>query len=115
MQDAKPSEARTIERLEIDSSNLKSVGYSADRQVLAVEFRSSGHVLHYDNVPAEVFEELGRAPSRGVFYAKQIKGKFSARPMTGLCPKCAHLGYIGEQCEHCKKAIVREIDRRHGK
>lgn len=113
MTEHKPSEARTIERIEIDSSNLKSVGYDADRRIMAVEFLSSGHVLHYDGVGPDVFEAFGLAESRGKFYAKQIKGKFSARPMTGLCPRCAFLGYIGEQCEHCKEATVREIDRTH--
>lgn len=107
-----PSEARSIERLAIDSSNLRSVGYSSDRRVLAIEF-GSGLVLHYDNVPAELFEEFGQAESRGRFYAHRIKGKFPARTMTGLCPKCAHQGYIGEQCDHCKAATVREIDRTH--
>jgi hypothetical protein len=107
-----PSEARTIERILIDSSNLKSVGYDEARQVLAVEFLSSGHVLHYDKVPPEVFGELCAAPSRGQFYARQIKGKYPARPMTGLCPMCGLLGYIGEKCADCD-GIVREIDRTH--
>lgn len=106
------SEARAIERVLVDSSNLKSIGYSADRQVLAIEFLSSGHVLHYDGVPPAKFEELCAAESRGKFYAKEIKGKYPARPMTGLCSKCGLLGYIGEQCADCD-GIVREIDRTH--
>lgn len=113
----KPSEARTIERLAVDSSNLKSIGYSEDRKILAIEFASSGHVLHYDGVPLDVFEALGKAESRGQYYARNIKGKYPARPMTGLCPKCAILGYIGEQCAGFEGAacdgIVREIDRTH--
>lgn len=108
-----PSEARTIERLPVDSSNLKSIGYSADRQVLAIEFASSGLVLHYDNVPLDVFERLGAAESRGRFYAKEIKGKYSARTMTGLCPACGLTGYVGERCDECGGATVRAIDRTH--
>lgn len=107
-----PSEAREIDRLPIDSSAIKTAGYSVDRKVLAVEF-GSGLVLHYDNVPAELFEAFGKAESRGRFYAKEIKGKFSARTMTGLCPKCAMPGYIGERCDDCGCATVREIDRVH--
>lgn len=108
------SEARTIERVLVDSSNLKSIGYDAARQVLAIEFLSSGHVLHYDNVPPELFEELCRSESRGKFYAREIKGKFTARPMTGRCSSCAVLGYIGERCqeEGCR-GVVRAIDRVH--
>lgn len=123
----KPSEARTIPRIDVDSSNLKSIGYCDQRRVLAIEFVSSRQVLHYDGVPPEKFEELGRSESRGKFYAREIKGKYPARPMTGLCPKCGLLGYIGEQCQatiaielangqldgpQCD-GIVREIDRTH--
>lgn len=108
-----PSEARSIERLPIDSSNLKTVGYDPARQILAIEFLSSGQVLHYDGFPPEKFEQFGQAVSRGRFYAKEIKGKYPARPMTGLCPNCACQGYIGEQCEQCREAIVREVDRTH--
>lgn len=112
-----PSEARTIDRYAVDSSNLKSIGYCAERRVLAIEFLSSRQVLHYDGFPPEKFEELAKSESRGKFYAREIKGKYSARPMTGLCPTCGLLGYIGEQCEGIDGAacagIVREIDRTH--
>lgn len=108
------SEARTIERLDVDSSNLKSIGYCAERQVLAIEFASSGLVLHYDGFPAEKFEELGAAESRGRFYAKEIRGKYPARTMTGMC-RCGAKGYIGERCDVCNESLIREIDRTHGK
>lgn len=107
-----PSEARTIDRYDVDSSNLKSIGYDESRRVLAIEFLSSRQVLHYDGFPPEKFEELSQSESRGKFYAKEIKGKYPARPMTGLCPKCGLLGYIGERCADCD-GIVREIDRTH--
>ena len=105
------SEARTIPRLPIDSSGIKSIGYAEDRQILAVEFHS-GSVIHYDNVTLDTFEALGAAESRGKFYSREIKGKFSGRAMTGLCPQCKAAGYIGEPCE-CQMGVVREIDRTH--
>jgi hypothetical protein len=108
-----PSEARTIERVKIDSSNISSVGYAEDRKVLAIQFLTSGLVLHYYDVPVEVFEAFAQAKSRGAFYAKQIRGKFTAKPMSGLCPKCAAWGYIGERCEDCGTATIREVDRTH--
>jgi hypothetical protein len=115
--DHTPSEARLVPRLPIDSSNIASVGYSEARRVLAIEFLSSRLFLHYYEVPPEVFEAFGLAPSRGAFYAKQIRGKFTAKPMSGLCPKCAAWGYIGERCEGIDGAacdgIVREVDRTH--
>lgn len=108
-----PSEARTIDRLKIDSSNISSVGYYEKRRVLAVQFLASGLVLHYDDVPIDTFEDFARAESRGSFYAKNIRGKFKARVMSGLCPKCAAWGYVGEQCEGCGGATIREVDRTH--
>ncbi len=112
------NESRTIERLPIDSSNLKAVGYDEARRVLSVEF-VSGSIFHYYDVPITVFEEMGSAESRGAFYAKQIRGKFTGKPMTGLCPTCKAHGLIGEKCnsttergEACS-SVVREIDRTH--
>lgn len=108
-----PSEARTIERLPIDSGAIKSVGYAEDRRVLAIQFLASGLVLHYYDVPLDVFEAFGSAPSRGAFYARHIRGQFTAKPMSGLCPKCAAWGYIGERCDDCGTATIREVDRQH--
>ncbi len=112
MTTSEQSEARTIERLAVDSSAVASAGYDAARQVLAIEFRS-GLVIHYDGVPADLFELFGASESRGRFYSQRIKGKFSGRTMTGLCQRCAKPGYIGEQCEHCKNGTVLAIDRVH--
>lgn len=107
-----PSEARSIERMPIDSSAMKSVGYCPSREVLAIEFHS-GLVIHYDGVTQEAFEAFAATESRGRAYAASIKGKYPARVMTGLCQRCAKPGYVGEQCEHCKLAPVLPIDRVH--
>lgn len=107
------NEARTIERTPIDSSNLAAVGYDPDRQVLSVEF-TSGSVFHYYSVTLDVFEAFGAAESRGQFYAKQIRGKFLSRAMTGKCPDCLALGFIGEVCSRCEGGReVREVDHTH--
>jgi hypothetical protein len=112
------NEARTIERLPIDSSNLKAVGYDADRQILSVEFHPAagndqGSIFHYYNVPVVVFEDMGTAESRGRFYSQHIRGHYVAKPMTGKCPACGAIGFIAEHCGFCADGIVREIDRQH--
>lgn len=104
------NEARTVPRLEVDSSNLKSIGYAEDRQILALEF-ISGSIYHYRGVPPEVFEAFGAAPSRGAFFAKQIKGKFTAERMDGLCAKCGEPGLVGEPCA-CGQGVTLAISRR---
>jgi len=106
------NEARTIERYAIDSSNLKSAGYDEARQVLSIQFHS-GAIFHYYGVPLHVFEDFGAAESRGHFYARNIRGKFTGKPMTGKCPACGAMGLIGESCEYCDAGVIREIDRTH--
>lgn len=92
------NEARTIERLPVDSSNITSIGYAEDRQILAIQFKS-GSLFHYRGVPLAVFEAFGAAPSRGSFFAKEIKGKFTSERMDGMCPVCMLPGLVGELCE----------------
>lgn len=93
------NEARTIDRLLVDSSNIKSLGYDENRQILSVEFLASGAIFHYRGVPVGVFEAFGAAASRGAFFAKEIRGKFSAERMDGLCRLCLTSGLVGEPCE----------------
>lgn len=113
MSDTTINEARTVTRLPIDSSNLKSVGYDESRGILAVEF-ASGAIFHYYQVPLVVFEQMGEAESRGRFYAKEVRGKYHAAVMTGKCHLCGAMGLIGEKCEYCTEGQVRAIDRQHG-
>jgi len=105
------NEARTIERLLVDSSAFKSIGYDATRSVLAIEFQS-GMIRHYRNVPLDVFEGLGQAESKGRYYAAAIKNKYPVEPMTGLCPACGEQGLVGELCE-CGDSTVRAVDTQH--
>lgn len=116
--DKPANEARTIERLPIDSSNLKAVGYDVERQILSVEFHPTagnelGSIFHYYGVPLTLFEDMGVAESRGRFYATQVRGKFTGKPMTGKCPECGAVGLIGEACGYCDAGVIREIDRTH--
>jgi hypothetical protein len=105
------NEARTVERLAVESSAFKSIGYSEDRQILAIEFHS-GIIRHYQAVPLAVFEAFAAAESRGQFFAYSIKGHFHSNEMTGLCPKCGELGLVGELCQ-CEESLVMAVDRHH--
>lgn len=102
-----------VTRAAVDSSNIQSIGYSALRKVLAVEFKS-GDVFHYHGVPGETHAAFLEADSLGKFYFKNIKGKFSAMKMTGPCPRCGSIekGPIGETCEKCGVAKYVEVDKR---
>ena len=84
----------------VTSRTLAAVGYNAEKQILAVQFRS-GHIYHYSGIDGAMKRALYGATSIGHVYGTQIKGKFPAEKMTGLCPSCGDLGWIGDSCADC--------------
>jgi hypothetical protein len=86
-----------IDREPITSSNLVSIGYDAERKMLAVEFKS-GLVMHYRNVNLNLATDFYGATSRGAFYAAFIRGKFPAERMTGPCLVCGAVGIVRTRC-----------------
>lgn len=85
----------------VDSSHIAAYGYDAGKQILAVQFKSTGVVFHYASFPLDQALAFGAAESKGRFYAQQIKGKYTGRRMTGPCPACHDEGWIGETCTDC--------------
>ena len=65
-----------MERKEVDSSNLASIGYDPSNKILEVEFRDSGSVYQYYDVPQDIYDKLENASSIGKFFYKEIRGKF---------------------------------------
>jgi lysyl-tRNA synthetase, class II len=60
---------------DVDSTVLASVAYDAPTQRLWLEFRS--HTLYcYFDVPPSVYQDLMVAPSKGVFFNRNIQGRF---------------------------------------
>ena len=72
--------AISIQREEVRSSNLASVGYSARAGVLEIEFHS-GAIYRYRDVPAAVHAELMSAESKGQYFVRKIRGHFEFRRM----------------------------------
>ena len=60
----------------VESSTLAAVGYDASGQVLQLEF-CSRDVYHYVDVPATVHRALLSAESKGSFFNRSIRGRFS--------------------------------------
>lgn len=58
------------------SSNLRSVGYDAARQILEVEFHSGG-IYQYFGVPAGVYGGLMQAGSKGRYFHAFVKDRHS--------------------------------------
>jgi len=54
---------------------MASVGYSATRRVLEIEFQT-GDVYQYLDVPPAVYRALLAAPSKGRFFHSNLDGVF---------------------------------------
>lgn len=65
-----------MERIQVSSSNIASIGYDPDSGVLEVEFLNGG-IYHYYDVPEYIHNELISASSHGGYLAANIKGRYS--------------------------------------
>lgn len=62
-------------RTPVVSSNIQSVGYDENSQVLEIEFHS-GALYWYYSVPQSVFNALMQASSHGKYLHENIKGVY---------------------------------------
>lgn len=65
-----------MNRRPVRSSNVASVGY--EKRTLEVEFRT-GAVYQYSGVHPNTFQAMLRAPSKGKFMWKNVRGRYPAR------------------------------------
>ncbi|MBD2442754.1 KTSC domain-containing protein [Dolichospermum sp. FACHB-1091] len=61
-----------MQRKTVSSSNIASIGYDAEHQILEVEF-SQGSVYRYFNIPQSLYQGLMSASSHGNYFDKYIK------------------------------------------
>ena len=67
-----------MHREQVNSTNLKSVGYNKEKKILEIEF-NSGAVYQYFGVPKSLFTSLLNASSKGKFHNDFIKDNFQYR------------------------------------
>ncbi len=58
------------------SSVITSFKYKPAAHILRITF-VSGKVYDYKNVPGDVFNEMKNSASKGTYFNKDIKGKYS--------------------------------------
>jgi hypothetical protein len=80
-----------IPRTEVQSSNVRSIGYDAARRILHVEFNSKdarmpGRVYEYQNVPPEEHAALLNAPSIGAHFTRVIRGRYTGKVVSNGQP-----------------------------
>jgi hypothetical protein len=65
-----------ISMINVDSSNLKAIGYDEAKEQLYVRFVSKNRLYVYDDVPKSVYEKLLEANSKGSYFSSAIRGAF---------------------------------------
>jgi len=69
-----------MERTPVSSSDILSIGYDADNQVLEIEF-IRGAVYQYSGVPPGQYDGIMAADSKGKYFHANIKNAYSHMKM----------------------------------
>ena len=67
--------ARALARAPVVSSVIRSVGYDQAHALLEIEF-VSGRIYRFHLVPRRIWNELMRAPAKGHYFDRAIRGKY---------------------------------------
>jgi hypothetical protein len=62
-----------MERVQVSSTSIASVGYEAQTSTLEIEFRESGDIYQYFGVPPHIHEGLMQSGSKGSYFQGQIR------------------------------------------
>ena len=65
-----------MDRQQVDSSNIASIGYDPKSLVMEIEFRN-GMIYQYFDVPQHAYEDLVNAASVGSHFHHNIRGQYS--------------------------------------
>jgi len=57
----------------VDSSSILSIGYDPASRVMEIEFKETGEVYRYFDVPAAEYRAFKEAPSKGTYLNQQFK------------------------------------------
>ena len=64
-----------MNRQPVDSSNLASVGYDEENEILEMEF-NHGSIYQYNDVPKEEYDSLMNADSLGSYFYHNIRDDY---------------------------------------
>lgn len=67
-----------MDREQVKSSNIKSVGYDPEQTLLEVEFKN-GAVYQYEDVPEDIYQDMLVAESVGKYFNTQVKGVYAEK------------------------------------
>ena len=101
-----------MNRKNVSSSNIKSVGYDKNTKVLEVEFHNSG-LYHYKDVPENTADELVNATSVGKFFNMRVKNAFKCKKGSFKKIELPNI-YICGKAGAGKSVLADYIIREHG-
>ena len=64
-----------MKRKEVESSNIRLIGYDKQTQIMEIEFKSGG-VYRFYGVPERKWRGILRAKSKGKYFHRRIKGEY---------------------------------------
>ncbi len=64
-----------MKRENVSSSNLASIGYDSENEILEIEFNHGG-VYQYSDVPKSEYEALMNADSQGKYFSANIRNDY---------------------------------------
>lgn len=70
--------SESLVRSNVDSSNISAYAYDHVTQKFTVEFKNSGAVYVYSNVPWETVAGLENAESKGKYFTESIRGEYDS-------------------------------------
>jgi hypothetical protein len=59
-----------------ESSSIAGFDYDRSARTLDIEFKDSQTTYRYFDVPADVFDDMQAAPSKGRFFSESIRGLY---------------------------------------
>lgn len=62
-----------MEREKVESKIIDSIGYDENKEILEVEFKKTGAIYHYFDVPKNIYDDLMTASSKGSYVNGYIK------------------------------------------
>jgi len=62
-----------MQRVSVDSTSIAGIGYGAQQRMLELEYRKSGNIYQYFDVPPEEYEAFLQAESKGTYLNKVFK------------------------------------------
>jgi len=68
----------TMNRTNVSSSNIASIGYGEERHILEIQFHSGG-IYQYFNVPQAEYDGIMNASSHGQYFDQHINNVYSYR------------------------------------